>query len=78
MKPMTIEEAREKYTVTKVHCPTLDDNLNPDFHLLNMQCPFGKDGHCMKCEHFAGVHAEDGLLASYRSYEGFCSHGCEE
>ena len=73
-EPTTIEEAREKFTVTKVHAPSLDGNMRPDFQLLNMQCPFGEDGHCMTCEHFAGVYADDGVFAAYRSYEGFCAH----
>jgi len=76
-EPMTIEEAREQFTVTKVHCPTLHE-MSPDFQLLNMKCPFDKDGHCRACEHFAGVYSEDGVFAAYGAYEGFCDHPKEE
>jgi len=72
---MTLEEARETFTVTKVHCPHLNrETLQPDFQLFNMSCPFERDGHCAKCPHFVGIYSNDGHFASYGCYEGFCDH----
>jgi len=69
-----LEEARKKYVLVRVHCPNLDKNLNPDFKLINMTCPFKQDGHCGQCEHLAGVYSEEGTFFSYGSYEGFCDY----
>lgn len=38
-KKVTLEEARERYMVVRVHAPTLDDKMRPDFRLINMKCP---------------------------------------
>lgn len=72
--PQKILDAREKFTVTKVHAPTLKDNLVPDFKLLNMECPFDKDGHCSNCEHMTGVYTPEGSVFANYSYEGYCDH----
>lgn len=70
--PQEIQEARAQYTVVQVHAPTLDDNLRPDIQLLNMVCPFGRDGHCAKCDSFAGLYSPDGTVFAHCSYEGYC------
>jgi hypothetical protein len=70
--PQEIQDARSNYTVVKVHAPHLDDDLRPDIHLLNMPCPFGRDGHCAKCESFAGLYSPEGTVFAHGSYEGYC------
>lgn len=74
-KGMTVEQAREKYTVVKVHPPTLDANMRPAFRLLNVRCSAGKDGECHKCEDFVGAYSEDGTFFAHGTYEGFCKAG---
>jgi len=74
-EPMTIEKAREKFTVVRVYSPTLTKTMSPAFRLLNAKCLVGKDGECHQCEHFVGAFSEDGTFAAYGSYEGFCKAG---
>ena len=68
---MTEEQVREKCNTIKVHTPTLK-GMNPFPELLNMACPWGLDGQCGSCDHFQGMIVEDGMIAAYMSYEGFC------
>ena len=72
----TIDEAREKYHIIKVHAPQLDDNMRPKFKLLNPnidnECPHDKSGHCSQCHNFMGIHSEEGSIFAHGSYEGFC------
>ena len=72
--PEQIREAREKYTLIRVHAPSLDHNLQPEVELLNTDCPFGKDGKCCACSDFAGLYTPDGSVFAHCSYEGYCSH----
>ena len=68
-----VEQAREFFEVTSVHCPDLDKNLKPKFQLLNSECLFGFDGKCHLCEYFYGAWDAEGKFFSSGIYEGFCN-----
>jgi hypothetical protein len=64
----------ERKTPIRVHAPTLDEQMRPDFRLINMECPFGFDGHCGACDCFQGVMmGDDGMIASYMVFDGVCA-----
>ena len=63
-----------QYQSITVHCPHLDDNLNPSPELLNEFCKCGKDGKCYKCDKFIGFYSENGTTFSFGSYEDFCDY----
>jgi hypothetical protein len=69
-EPLEITEARKKYKTIKVHSPTLDKNMRPQFELreYDENC----NGYCSKCSHFKGVILTNGTVESYITYEGFC------
>lgn len=67
---LTVEEAREVYTSVTVHAPTLR-NMRPDFRLFEMECPFGKDGRCSKCDHLQGIYTKNEAVFSHLA---FCAH----
>jgi hypothetical protein len=72
---ITLDEARERFAVVRVHAPTLVEKaMRPAFQLINMQCPVGRDGQCHDCDQFKGVDLSEteGLITSYHSYDGFC------
>ena len=70
---ITVEKAREKFSVLKVIAPHLDDQMRPAFELRDKsQCPLKRDGDCCKCDKFAGVFSEDGTFFALGLYEGFC------
>ena len=75
--PVTLEKAREVCTVVKVHAPTLTDNMSPDFRLINVSCPFEKDGHCGECPCFMGVDLSEteGAIFVSPTFDGFCAGG---
>jgi hypothetical protein len=69
----TINQMREMYRSISMHAPTLDENMNPKFELLNMTCPLGRRQYsCMTCDQFKGVFIDNDNINSYSKYEGFC------
>lgn len=75
-KSQTLEqlerELSSKYKLIRVAAHSLDEDMRPDFALINCACPAGLDGHCGKCKHFKGFLSEDGVVASYMTFPGFC------
>lgn len=68
-----IREARKKYESIEVECPHLDENLRPVPQLISdYVCPAGRDGKCASCDLFRGFWSEDGYIAAYKLFEGFC------
>lgn len=72
--PDEILKARKQYKTIKIHCPSMDDNLNPVPELLNGECEYDRNGKCGSCDKFKGFWNEDRRVFSYGVYEGFCDN----
>jgi hypothetical protein len=69
---MTLEEAKEKFTLIQVHAPHLGDDMCPFFELINMPCPKGNNGKCSNCKSFRGIITDNVMVWADMSFEGFC------
>jgi len=74
-----LEQIRSDNTIITVHCPHLDDALQPVPELVDIKtCPNGLDGQCGKCEHYVGMYSPSGTIFAFMQFEGFCDSKNQE
>lgn len=74
--PEEVRQARKQYRIIQIHCPHLDENLNPKPELcVDQVCPKSNDeefGKCFECQSFMGLFVPDGEIFAHMTFEGYC------